>query len=252
MVDWLGLRGSRVLVAGAGGIGAAVVRGFLSAGADVTVVDADPSRLADLASSTEFDATGPRAIDIDLLAPHAADEVVSQMIQTCGGIDVFVHCIGVNDRRPILDLSEGDWSRILGVNLTTAYRLGTAVGREMVRQQSGRIVFLSSVAGLMAHRNHAPYAVSKGGLNQLTRSMASEWADVGVRVNAIAPGYVETALTAEHLAKAGVREALVNLVPAGELGTTDQLVGPILFLASRQAEFITGQVVYVDGGRTLV
>lgn len=252
MADWLGLHGSRVLVAGAGGIGAAVVRGFLDAGADVTVVDSDSSRLAELASSSSLDAAGGRAITIDLLEPNAPNSVVKQMIDSCGGIDVFVHCVGVNDRRPILDLSDDDWSHILGVNLTTAYRLGSAVGREMVRQQSGRIVFLSSVAGLMAHRNHAPYAVSKGGLNQLMRSMASEWADVGVRVNAIAPGYVETPLTAEHLGKPGVREALASLVPAGQLGNTEQLVGPILFLASRQAEFITGQVLYVDGGRTLV
>lgn len=250
MADWLGLQGSRVLVAGAGGIGAAVVRGFLGAGADVTVVDADASRLAELGSS--FDHTGSRAIAIDLLAPGAPETVVGHMLETCGGIDVFVHCIGVNDRRPILELADEDWIRILGVNLTTAYRLGSAVGRELVRQQSGRIVFLSSVAGLMAHRNHAPYAVSKGGLNQLMRSMAAEWAEAGVRVNAIAPGYVETPLTAEHLEKPGVREGLERLVPAGTLGTTEQLVGPVLFLSSRQAEFITGQVVYVDGGRTLV
>jgi len=241
-----------VLVAGAGGIGAAVARGFLEAGADVTVVDSDPSQLAKLGASSDFDPAGSRAIVIDLLAADAPRVVVERMLEIRGGIDVFVHCVGVNDRRPILELADDDWLRILDINLTTAFRMGSAVGREMVRQRSGRMVFLSSVAGLMAHRNHAPYAASKGGLNQLMRSMAAEWADSGVRVNAVAPGYVETALTEGHLAKPGIREALVNLIPVGTLGTTEQLVGPILFHASPQADFVTGQVLYVDGGRTLV
>lgn len=252
MDDWLGLSGSRVLIAGAGGLGGAIAGGFSNAGAQITIVDSSPATLAALDVSLSLTAQGHECIVADLLEHGTARALVGAIVDKHGGIDVFVHCVGVNDRRPILELSEMDWTRIWDVNLRTAVRLGTEVGREMVCRRAGRIVMISSVAGLLAHRNHAPYATSKGGLNQLVRSMASEWAAYGVRANAIAPGYIETPLTAEHLAKPGVRSDLERLIPAGRLGTVDQVTGPTLFLASRQAEFINGQVIYVDGGRTLV
>jgi NAD(P)-dependent dehydrogenase (short-subunit alcohol dehydrogenase family) len=104
----------------------------------------------------------------------------------------------------------------------------------------------------LAHKNHGSYAASKGGLNQLMRVMAAEWAAMGVTVNAVAPGYIETPLTTDHLKQLGVREDLVRLVPAERLGLPEEVAGPTLFLASRQANFVTGHVLYVDGGRTLV
>jgi gluconate 5-dehydrogenase len=169
-----------------------------------------------------------------------------------GGLDVAVHCVGVNDRRPIVDFSEEDWSRIVDINLSTGFRIAQAAGRHMRRQKSGSIIFFSSVSGLLAHKNHGPYAATKGGINQLMRVMASEWAAEGITVNAVAPGYVETPLTEEYLDKPGVREELTRLVPAGRLGTPEEVVGPILFLASPRSSFITGHVMYIDGGRTLV
>jgi gluconate 5-dehydrogenase len=111
---------------------------------------------------------------------------------------------------------------------------------------------LSSVSGLLAHADHAPYAATKGGLNQLMRVMAREWAPHGVGVNAVAPGYIETPLTAAHLAKPGVRDGLVTQVPAGRLGNPDEVADAVTFLASDRARFITGHVLYVDGGRTLI
>jgi NAD(P)-dependent dehydrogenase (short-subunit alcohol dehydrogenase family) len=122
----------------------------------------------------------------------------------------------------------------------------------MVPAGYGRIVFLSSVSGLLAHADHAPYAATKGGVNQLCRVMAREWAAHGVTVNAVAPGYTETELTRAHLDKPGVRAGLTALVPAGRLGTVADLAGPVLFLCSAQSAFVTGHVMYVDGGRTLV
>jgi NAD(P)-dependent dehydrogenase (short-subunit alcohol dehydrogenase family) len=113
-------------------------------------------------------------------------------------------------------------------------------------------VFLSSVSGLLAHARHAPYAATKGGVNQLCRVMAREWAASGVSVNAVAPGYTETELTRAYLDKPGVRDELTALVPAGRLGTASDLAGPVLFLCSAQSAFVTGHVMYVDGGRTLV
>ena len=245
---WLGLSGARVIVVGAGGIGADTARGFVGAGASVVVVDRDQERLDALAGSSH----DIRTITADLLEAGAGARVVEEGIGLLGGLDVLVHCVGMNDRRPVLEFTEDEWERVMRTNLSTAFGVAQAAGRHMVEQKSGRIVVLSSVSGLLAHKNHAPYAASKGGLNQMMRVMAHEWAQSGVTVNAVAPGYIETNLTADYLAKPGVREDLVRLVPAGRLGVPGEVVGPILFLSSPHAQFITGNIMYIDGGRTLV
>ncbi|MBO2448591.1 SDR family oxidoreductase [Actinomadura barringtoniae] len=247
---WLGLHGARVLVLGIGGIGAECVRGYLGAGAVVTAVDRDADRLDALPAGPNGSA--PHTIPADLTEEGAGAAVVREAAEKMGGLDVLLHCVGINDRRPVLEFSEADWERILRTNLFTAFGAAQAAGRHMIEAGGGRVVFLSSVSGHLAHRKHAPYAASKGGMNQMMRVMAAEWASRGVTVNAVAPGYVETPLTADYLEQPGVREDLVRLVPAGRLGTTAEVVGPILFLSSPHAAFMTGHVMYVDGGRTLV
>lgn len=245
MADWLGLRGQRVFVAGAGGIGSACAAAFLEAGATVIVADHDPAPL------TAF--TGRAgALTVDLTSTDGCDQAVRDAVAAMGGLDVLVPAVGVNNRVPLLETTDEDWDRILDVNLSSAFRLGRAAGRLMVAAGRGRQVYCSSVSGLLAHPDHGPYAASKGGLNQLVRVMAREWAARGVTVNAVAPGYVDTALTSAHLDRPGMREHYTAMVPAGRLGTVADLTGPVLYLASRQAAFVTGQVLYVDGGRTLV
>lgn len=248
--SWLGLEGARVLVAGAGGIGGACALAYAEVGASVVVVDRDQRALDALAADPAF-ANG-QTIQADLTEHGAGERVVASAVEQLGGLDVLLHAVGINDRRPILDFTEDEWERILRINLFTLFGLAQAAGRHMVEQRSGRILALSSVSGLLAHHSHGPYAASKGGINQLLRVMAREWAEHGVTVNALAPGYVETPLTSAHLAKPGKREELESLVPAGRLGTPEELTGPALFLSSRHAGFITGHVLYIDGGRTLV
>ncbi|BDV31794.1 SDR family NAD(P)-dependent oxidoreductase [Microbacterium terricola] len=249
--DWLGLQGARVLVAGAGGIGGACALAYAAAGADVAVVDRDKAALDALAAD-------PRAVGrfelivADLTEHGAGDRVVAEVIDRLGGLEIMLHAVGINDRRPILEFTEDEWDHILRVNLSSVFGLAQAAGRHMVAQGHGRVLALSSVSGLLAHHSHGPYAASKGGINQLLRVMAREWAASGVTVNALAPGYIETPLTAGELAKPGKRADLESLVPAGRLGTPDELTGPALFLSSRHAGFITGHVMYIDGGRTLV
>jgi NAD(P)-dependent dehydrogenase (short-subunit alcohol dehydrogenase family) len=251
---WLGLDCAKVLVAGGGGIGSACAEGYARQGAKVVLVDRDTERLT--AATEEIRAKVPgctlEPLTVDLTVPGSGRRVVSNVIERLGGLDVALHAIGINDRRPILDFTSEEWSRILRVNLDSVFELVQSVGRHMVAMRRGRIVMLSSVSGLLAHEKHGPYAASKGGLNQLMRVMAREWAPSGVTVNAVAPGYIETNLTAAHLAKPGVREGLVELVPAGRLGAPEEVVGPVLFLSSEHASFVTGQVLFIDGGRTLV
>lgn len=180
----LKLENRRVLVAGAGGLGGACAAGFADHGARVMVADSDESRLARL--DAELELAG--VLSADLSRPQMCRTAVDKAVATLGGLDVFVHAVGVNDRRPILEFGDDDWERVLTVNLSSAYWLGQAVGRVMQPGRCGRLVFVSSVAGLMAHAKHGPYAASKGGLNQLMRVMAHEWAADGIGVNAVAPG----------------------------------------------------------------
>ena len=250
--DWLGLSGSRVLVAGAGGIGGACALAYAGAGASVAVVDRDQRALDAIGTELAAGDSTFELIQADLTEHGAGERVVAEVIERRGGLDVLLHAVGVNDRRPILEFTEDEWDHILRVNLSSLFGLAQAAGRHMVAQRHGRVLALSSVSGLLAHHSHGPYAASKGGINQLLRVMAREWASAGVTVNALAPGYIETPLTAGHLSKPGKREELESLVPAGRLGTPDELTGPALFLSSRHAGFVTGHVMYIDGGRTLV
>jgi NAD(P)-dependent dehydrogenase (short-subunit alcohol dehydrogenase family) len=189
----------------------------------------------------------------DLSEAGQACQAVATARDRLGGLDVFVHCVGINDRRPIEDYGAADWDRIIAVNLTSAFHTATEAATGMREDGYGRIVFFSSVAGRSGHKRHGPYAASKGAINQLMRVIAHEYAAAGVTANAVAPGYMDTELTRRYLAEnPQTRAALVELIPAGRFGTLSEVVDPVLFLSSARAGFITGQVLYIDGGRTIV
>ncbi|HEY0535650.1 MAG TPA: SDR family oxidoreductase [Actinoplanes sp.] len=246
MSDWLDLANRRAVVAGAGGIGATLTAALAASGAQVAVLDRDDDRLAEVAGE------GIHPVRADLASAASCRDAVADAEKALGGIDIFVHAVGMNDRRPVLDIPDEVWDRIIALNLSSGFWLGRAAGERMVSAGYGRMVYLSSVSGLLAHKDHSPYAASKGGINQLMRVMAREWAPSGVTVNAVAPGYIETNLTTAYLAKPGMRASMEALVPAGRLGVPDDLVGPVLLLCSDRSAFVTGQVLYIDGGRTLV
>jgi gluconate 5-dehydrogenase len=250
--DWLQLQDRPTLVVGAGGLGGASALALAAQGARVLLVDVNESNLDAVRLRAKEVGSEIDTLAADLLDPQTCRDVVAEVADRLGGIDVFLHAIGRNFRLPVLELDDDAWSQTLNLNLSTAYWVGQAVGRVMCAKGYGRMVFMSSVSGLLAHPHHAPYAATKGGLNQLMRVMAREWASKGVTVNAVAPGYIETDLTKDYLAKEGIREGLTSLVPAQRLGQPHEVADAVTFLASDRSAFVTGQVLYVDGGRVLV
>jgi NAD(P)-dependent dehydrogenase (short-subunit alcohol dehydrogenase family) len=252
MQDWLALDGRPTLVAGAGGLGGACALSLAAQGARVAVVDRDDEKLQSVVRAAKAAGAEIEPLLADLRSPEICRAVVEQAVGLVGRPQVFLHAVGRNVRRPVLDLDDADWEETVRLNLSSAYWLGQAVGRLMVAGRYGRMVFVSSVSGLLAHPHHAPYAATKGGLNQMLRVMAREWAPHGVTVNGVAPGYIETDLTKGYLDQGNNRQSLESLVPAERLGRPEEVADAVTFLASDRAGFITGQILYVDGGRVLV
>jgi gluconate 5-dehydrogenase len=252
MQDWLTLAGRPTLVFGAGGLGGASALSLAAQGARVVLVDISQENLDAVVRSAKESGGEVKPLIADVRTAEACRAAVAEAVGLIGTPQVFLHAVGRNDRKPVLDMQDADWQETLSLNLSSAYWLGQAAGRLMVEAGYGRMVFVSSVSGLLAHPHHAPYAAAKGGMNQMLRVMAREWARYGVTVNAVAPGYIETDLTRGYLDKDNNRESLASLVPAERLGRPEEVADAVTFLASDRARFITGQILYVDGGRVLV
>jgi gluconate 5-dehydrogenase len=249
MNAWPEFRDKKILLVGAGGFGEALAGAYLDAAAEVLVADVDEARLAAL---RDAHAARPlRTVTADISTARGCEQLAGTALSELGRIDVFVHAAAINHRTSVEEISDGEWERTLAINASSCFWLGRRVGASMRAAGGGRIVFFSSVSGLLAHPEHASYAASKGAMNQLLKVMAVEWAADGVGVNAVAPAYAVTPLTAEYTSRPGVMEALLAPVPMGRLAVPEDIVGPTLFLSSPRSAYITGQVLYVDGGRTL-
>jgi gluconate 5-dehydrogenase len=248
VTDWLGLAGKNVVIAGAGGFGAAIALDMLGEGAVVTVADIDATKLEKL-SQDAGDKLTTQVCDVS--SESQCRSLIESVTATGTEIDVLVHAVGINNRVAIEEIAEGEIERMFSVNTASLLWLARTVAAGMRRRGGGHIVCISSVSGLLAHPHHGAYAATKGALNQLLKVMAVEWAADGVTVNAVAPGYALTPLTEAYCAVPGHLDELVSKIPARRLASVQDVASAALFLASDQAAYVTGQVLYVDGGRTL-
>lgn len=251
-MDEFDFTGRRVLVVGAGGLGGAIARGFAARGASVVAADLDAGRAEALAK--ELLAAGAPAaagLVVDVTDETSVEEMATATVRELGGVDALVNAAGATVRTRAEDPAPADWRRILEINATGTFLCCQAVGARMAAAGGGAIVNLSSVRGRYgATFGQAEYSASKGAVDALTRSLAAQWAEFGIRVNAVAPTFVETDLTRAVLADEAFAAGLRASIPMGRWGEAEDVVGPVLFFASPAARFVTGQILYVDGGLT--
>ncbi len=238
-----------IVTGGARGIGLACVEAFAAEGASVVLADVD--RAAGEAAAVRLGAEGRtvRSVTADVSKAADARALVQAALDWTGRLDVLVNNAGILKAGDILELAEEDLDAVLAVNLKGAFLVGQAAARAMVGRGGGAIVNMGSVNGLLAIPNQLAYVVSKGGLHQLTRAMALALADKGVRVNAIGPGSIATDLLRQVMADEAARRRILSRTPMGRLGEPAEVARLALFLASEEASYITGQIVYIDGGR---
>jgi 3-oxoacyl-[acyl-carrier protein] reductase len=246
----MGLDGRKAVVTGAGqGIGRAIASRLSLDGADVAVLDID---LAAAESTVEKLAGSGRMIvpfELNVTDSASVEEVFGRISETLGRIDILVNNAGIARDNLIIRMTGEDWQAVLDVNLTGAFNCSKAVLRPMMSQRSGKIVNISSVIGLMGNAGQTNYAASKAGLIGFTKALAKEVASRGITVNAVAPGFIETRMT-ENLPDRA-REALGEKIPLRRTGQPEDVAMAVAFLVSSQADYITGQVLNVDGGMVM-
>ena len=250
---WFDLTGKTALVTGAGrGIGRAIALGLAEHGADVALVARSAEQLQAAAQQIESQ-TGRRAwaFPCDLRKLDSIDGLFGQVLEAAGAVEILVNCAGTTVREPSEDVSLENFNRVMEVNLTAALLLSQAFCKH--RRQAGdagRIINIGSLACHAARPTIVAYTCSKMGLLGLTKTLAVEWAEYGINVNAIGPGYIATELTAPLQADAQFDRWVLSKTPLGRWGKPEDFVGTAVLLASKAGDFITGQIFYVDGGWT--
>ncbi|MFQ5894354.1 MAG: SDR family NAD(P)-dependent oxidoreductase [Nitrospinota bacterium] len=245
------LSGKVALVTGGGtGLGKAMALGLAGAGADLILASRTLARLQGAKAEVEALGRHALALPLDVAKPEEADACVSGAVDWQGHLDILVNNAGVAADAFLVEQSPEEWDRVMATNLRGAFLMCRAVGPHMVGRGQGKVINIASVVGLIGMPSLTAYSASKGGLIQLTRSLALEWARYSVQVNALCPGYFLTELNRPFLESEAGRRLIQRQIPLRRAGRPEELQGAVVFLASSASDFMTGAVLAVDGGQS--
>lgn len=242
------LKGKTAVITGSGrGIGKSIAMKLASYGANIVINDIPSSDYAD-ATCEEIKALGVDSIVVkgDVRKKEDVDTLISETLNKFGKIDIFVNNAGITRDGLMIRMSEEDWDLVMDINLKGAFNCIKAVARPMMKQRSGAIVNIASIVGVMGNPGQANYVASKAGLIGLTKTAAKEFSSRGIRCNAVAPGFIRSAMT--DVLSDDVKQKYLDAIPLGKFGETDNIADVVAFLASDMAQYVTGQVINVDGG----
>ena len=239
-----------VITGGSGSIGAEAGMALASLGARVILCGRDEHKLSRIKEKCEKRGIDVNIATIDILDRKSVQAVIKDVVDTYGRIDILINSAGTAHLEDAVDFPEDKWDMVMDVNVKGMFLCCQAAGKYFLEQQKGRIVNISSVRGLQGRAKDMAYAPSKGAVDQLTKSLAIEWARYNICVNAIAPTFTLTDINREDLKNKTYHDWVVSRIPKGRLCELPNLVGPIAFLCSPCVEFVTGQILYVDGGWT--
>ena len=241
--------GKVAIVTGANqGLGKGIALALTKAGSDVVLVDCNDENLNDL--SEEIKALDKNALiqKTDITKEDQVIAMVQATLETFGKIDILINNAGIAYRIPATETTLEQWHQTIDVNLTGSFLCGREVGKAMIREKKGKIINIASINCTVARPNLSAYGASKSGVMQLTRCWALEWAPYNINVNAVAPSFVKTEMTAALLQDEKVRNQLISRIPLGRIGTVEDITAAVLFLASEASNYITGHTLFVDGG----
>ncbi|WP_062010551.1 glucose 1-dehydrogenase [Streptomyces hygroscopicus] len=250
------IAGRTALVTGSSrGIGHALARGLAEAGCTVVLNGRDPRALEEAAKAVADSGGAGAAVHtaaFDVTDGPAVAAAIAEVEERVGPLDILVNNAGMQNRAPLLEFTDTAWQQIVDTNLTSAFLVGREAARRMTERGHGKIINICSLQSEVVRPGIAPYAATKGALKMLTKGMCADWGRYGIQVNGLGPGYIETELTRPLVEDEEFSAWVRGRTPAGRWGRTEDLVGALLYLASPASDFVSGQVLYVDGGMTSV
>lgn len=243
------IEGKIALVTGStGGLGSLFAKGLAENGCKVILNSRSWEKVN--AQAEKFKAQGYKvsAYAFDVTNSAEINNAIQQIEKQVGRVDILVNNAGINLRAPLEDFDDADWDKVIGINLTGAYKVSKAVAKGMIEQKSGKIINIGSMQSELGRPTIAPYAASKGGLKMLTKGMATDWAKYNIQINGIGPGYFKTEMTKPLYENPEFDAWLCGRTPSNRWGNADELLGALFFLSSDASSYVNGQTIYVDGG----
>lgn len=237
-----------VLTGGSGDLGIAMAETLTKAGASVVLASIDTQELEKAKLYLVKTTKNVLTVTMDVTDQKQVKRLAKKTVDQFGSLDILITAAGIQIRKPALEFTQEDWQKVLNVNLTGSFLCAQEAAKYMIAQKSGKIIFISSLTAEIGIPNMIAYVASRGGIKQMSKALAVEWAPYGVQVNCIGPGRFYTRMTKDVFDDPKTRESFLRLIPMNRPGVPSDLAGTVLFLASPASDYITGQSIYVDGG----